>query len=311
MTEGGDGGLLAGKVAIVTGAGRGIGRGVAEVLAREGARLVINDYGVDIDGSTPRSGTADEAAAAIRAAGGQAIAHAGSVTEEADVAALVELCIATYGTVDILVNTAGIIMRELLVDTPAAMWDAQVAVHMRGHFLCCRAVAPHMIARRRGRILNFTSLSGLVGLPGSNGYTVAKAGILGLTWMLAQELGVHGVTVNCISPSAVTRMADLGVPEGVRKVRAALGVNAAMQPKPASITPEAVGAGVAYLASDEADYVNGQVIGVSGDRLELWSRPAVAATAFSDGNWTVAEMRRRFRATIGRDMVNTIPKAEI
>ncbi len=304
MTSDNSTGLLDGKVAIVTGGGRGIGRGVALVLAGMGAKIVVNDYGVDIDGSTPRAGPADETVAEIRAGGGEAIAHLGSVAEEADAAGLVDACLSAYGRVDILVNTAGIIIRSLLVDTPADVWDRQVAVHMRGHFLCCRAVAPAMIGQGFGRIVNFTSLSGLVGLPGSNGYTVAKSGILGLTWMLAQELGLHGITVNAISPSAVTRMADLKMPQGVGDLRRALGISAAMQPKAATMDASAVGAGVAYLASDEAGYVNGQIIGIAGDRLELWSQPRIVASAFCDGNWTVEALRSRFRSTIGRDMSN-------
>jgi NAD(P)-dependent dehydrogenase (short-subunit alcohol dehydrogenase family) len=296
-------GLLGGKVAIVTGGARGIGLAVATALAQAGARVVVNDYGVSVEGEAPSSAPAEEAAAALRAQGHEAIAHAGSVAVAEDARSLVEACVAKYQRVDILVNVAGIIIRHLLVDCPEEDWDRQVAVHLRGTFLCTKLAAPHMIRQRAGRIINFTSVSGLAALPGSNAYTAAKAGVVALTRMLAQELAPHGVTVNAIAPNATSRMADAPlVPDAVRELRKTLGITQAMGPKDKSFAPEYVGAGVAYLASDAAQYVNGEVIGIGGERIDLWSKPAIVASAFNAGGWTLEAFEKRFRATLGQGM---------
>ncbi|MDB5446496.1 MAG: 3-hydroxyacyl-CoA dehydrogenase [Phenylobacterium sp.] len=299
--------ILEGRVAIVTGAGRGIGQAVARTLAAEGAKVVVNDYGVDADGLTPRSGPAAETVELIRQAGGEAVANAGSVADEADVAALVQTALDAFGRIDILVNNAGIIIRNLLLETPVADWDRQVATHLRAGFLTARAAAPHMQAQGFGRIVNFTSLSGLVGMPGSNAYTAAKAGVLGLTWLLAAELCFYGITVNAVAPSGSTRM-DVGFPQSVQRLRRAYGAVGATPVTAENRPPEAVGALVAYLASEEAAYINGQTIAVTGDRISLWSRPEITASAFETGPWTVEALRRRFRATLGEGLVNDPPE---
>jgi NAD(P)-dependent dehydrogenase (short-subunit alcohol dehydrogenase family) len=187
---------------------------------------------------------------------------------------------------------------------PDEDWDKQIAVHLRGTFLTSKAVAPYMMKQRSGRIINFTSLSGLAALPGSNAYTTAKAAIPGFTRMLAQELAFYGITVNAIAPSAATRLGKLEVPPGVTKVRKAYAIEVGITPQNVENRPEAVGAAVAYVASDEADYINGQVIGISGSRLDLWSTPEIVASAFSDREWNVASIRQHFRPTIGRGLSN-------
>jgi NAD(P)-dependent dehydrogenase (short-subunit alcohol dehydrogenase family) len=302
--------LLDGKVAIVTGAGRGIGRAVARTLAAEGAAVVVNDYGVTPDGRAPSAAPANEAVEEIRAAGGRAVAHTGSVAVADDVKSLIDAAVGAFGRLDILVNNAAIMIRNLLADVPDDDWDRQIGVHLRGTFLTCKAAAPLMMQQRSGRIINFTSLSGLAALPGSNAYTTAKAAILGLTRMLAQELAFYGVTVNAVAPGAATRLFDVDSPPGVERVRLAYGISiGTSQSSRRTATGEPVGAAVAYLASDEADYVNGQVIGVSGDRIDLWSAPQIVASAFSEAPWTVQAMRERFRATIGPGLSN--PKVEL
>jgi NAD(P)-dependent dehydrogenase (short-subunit alcohol dehydrogenase family) len=158
-----------------------------------------------------------------------------------------------------------------------------------------------------GRIINFTSLSGLVGMPGSNAYTAAKAGVLGLTWMLASELCFYGITVNAVAPSAMSRM-DFNFPPAVQRLRRAYQTVGSTERPTENRQPEAVGALVTYLASDEASYINGQVIGVGGDRISLWSRPQISASAFEAGPWTVERLRKRFRATIGKGLSNDHPE---
>jgi NAD(P)-dependent dehydrogenase (short-subunit alcohol dehydrogenase family) len=300
--------LLEGKVAIVTGAGRGIGQVVALGLAAEGAKVVVADLGAALDGSGANSDPAQATVAAIEAAGGEAMASTGSVADAVDVGTMVEACVARFGRVDILVNNAGIIIRNLLVDTSDEDWDRQIAVHLRGSFLCARAVIPHMTRQKWGRIINFTSASGLISIPGSNAYTTAKSGVLAFTRLLAQELVFHGITANAIAPSAQTRMSTPS-PPAVQRVRRALGVMTSAGGG-ADRSAGAVAAGVAYLASDEAAYVNGQVIGIGGERIDLWSEPQILATAFNDAPWSVDAFRRRFPVTLGRGLSNPVPSFE-
>ncbi len=297
--------LLEGKVAIVTGAGRGIGRATAELLAQHGARVVVNDYGVAMDGTQPSSDVAESVAAEIRASGGEAVSHAGSVASESDVVDLVNVALGAFGRIDILVNNAGIIRRDLIVDTTSEQWDRHIEVHLRGSFLCARQVAPLLMKQRSGRIVNITSLAGLAGMVGSNGYGAAKAGMLGLTWLLAQELGVYGVTVNAIAPSAVSRMFE-GIPDSVAHLRKVLGLPGGGTMAKVNREPAVVAAMVAYLSADEADYVNGQVVDVDGARIGLWSKPSLSEVAFASEPWTVPALRERFRSTIGRNLSNPI-----
>jgi NAD(P)-dependent dehydrogenase (short-subunit alcohol dehydrogenase family) len=298
---------LRNRVAIVTGAGRGIGQAVAIAFAQQGACVVVNDYGVGVDGKSPTSAPAEDTAARIRAAGGRAIAHAGSVSDAADVARMVELCLAEFGRVDILVNNAGIIIRSLIVDTPEEDWDRQVAVHMRGSFLCAKAVVPAMMRQSHGRIVNLTSSSGLLGMPGSNAYTAAKAGVIGLTRLLAQELSFYNITANAVAPGANTRM-GLPHPPAVDRVRRALGLTREAMRGGVAVErdPQAVAAGIVYLASEEASYINGQVIGISGNRLDLWSFPQIVASEINDSPWTVDSIFARFQPTIGAGLSNDV-----
>jgi NAD(P)-dependent dehydrogenase (short-subunit alcohol dehydrogenase family) len=285
--------LLDGRVAIVTGAGRGLGAAVAQTLAGQGAAVVVNDYGVDTNGDSPDAAPANQTAAAIRWSGGRAVAHIGSVAEVADVRALIGLAESEFGRLDILVNCAGIIIRNLVVDTPEEDWDRQVAVHLRGTFLCCKYAALSMAGRRYGRIINFTSESGLCGFVGANAYSASKTGILGLTWTMSKEVAESGITVNAIAPRGATRMGKLPIPESVVRLRKIQNV------RYTAVQPDAVAAAVAYFASEEAGYVNGRVIGVEGDRIDLWSEPAVTASVFNEGDWTPEAVRRRFKATLG------------
>src|SRR5713226_2922236 len=199
---------LKGKVAIVTGAGRGLGRAEALALAAEGARVVVNDLGGNVDGTGRDSGPADQVVAEITAAGGEAVANYGSVTSMEDGQRVVQQALDTFGRLDILVNNAGIIRNRMIFNMSEEEWDTVIAVHLKGHFTVTRFAAQVFRQQRSGRIVNTSSEAGLGGFGASN-YAAAKEGITGLTRTLALELGRYGVTVNAIRPRAATRMAGV------------------------------------------------------------------------------------------------------
>ncbi|WP_432096188.1 3-oxoacyl-ACP reductase [Streptomyces sp. bgisy100] len=267
---------LDGKAAIVTGAGRGLGRAEALELARLGARVIVNDYGQPgRDGSGAASATpAEEVAAEIRAAGGQAVAHLGDVAVFEQARAMVDLAVGLYGSLDILVNNAGILRDRMVFSMTEDEWDAVIRVHLKGHFNTTRFAAEHWRERAKatggpvhGRIVNTSSEAFLAGSAGQPNYAAAKGGIVGLTTSTAAALAKYGVTANAICPRARTRMtedvfAGFGVPED-----GGLDV----------LAPEHVAPLVGYLASPAATRVNGQVFVVHGGMVAVVERPRVAA----------------------------------
>src|SRR5947207_522451 len=208
--------MLAGRVTVVTGAGRGIGRGVALGLAAEGAKVVVNDYGVALDGSAPSSGPAFDVVEEIRRAGGEAVPNTDSVATWDGAARLIGTALETWGRLDALVTCAGILRDRMVFNMGEEEWDAVIAVHLKGTFNCVRHACAHMRERRYGRIVTFSSGAGLFGNPGQANYGAAKSAIGGLTKVAARDLGKYGVTVNAICPVAGTRMT---VNEEVRRAR--------------------------------------------------------------------------------------------
>ena len=201
---------LDGRVAIVTGAGRGIGRSVALLLASEGASVVVNDLGAAVDGSGHDSGPAHDVVAEIAEAGGKAVANGADISVFAAAESLVQTAIGEFGRLDILVNVAGILRDRMVFNMTEQEWDDVIRVHLKGTFNTTRFASAHWRSLRdesaQNRIINFTSVSGLHGAPGQPNYAAAKMGIVGLTWSSARALGKYGVTVNAISPGAATRM---------------------------------------------------------------------------------------------------------
>ncbi len=240
------------KVAIVTGAGSGIGAASARALVQEGARVVV----VDIVAAK-----AETMAASIREAGGDALGLAADVTDAGSVAALVETTVARYGTVHILVNNAGFTRDMRIGKMPESDWDAVVDVVLKGAFLCAKAVMPYMAQQNWGRVINMSSRAHL-GNPGQVNYSAAKAGLLGFTRALALEEGRHWVTVNAIAPGIIDTEMVKALPH-YDKVRAAAEKTT---PIPRMGSPEDVAAAVVFLASERASYITGEVLHVTGGR---------------------------------------------
>jgi NAD(P)-dependent dehydrogenase (short-subunit alcohol dehydrogenase family) len=290
-------GRLDGRVAIVTGAGRGIGRSVATLLAGQGAAVVVNDLGSAVDGSGSDAGPAGQVAQEIAAAGGKAIANGADVSDHAAAEALVGAAIEQFGRLDVLVNVAGILRDRMVFNMTEQEWDDVIRVHLRGTFNTTKFAAQHWRSVRdpgaQNRIINFTSVSGLHGAPGQPNYAAAKMGIVGLTYSCAHSLGQYGVTVNAISPGAATRMTD-SVPTERRRTRVS-----ADEWSPDNVAPV-----VAYLASEESGWITGRVVHSSGYEIALYSNPEPVVRIIGSGPWDIddlaAQVERSFGPLLGR-----------
>ncbi|AUN42327.1 SDR family oxidoreductase [Tsukamurella tyrosinosolvens] len=258
-------GIVDGRVVIVTGAGRGIGRAHALAYAAEGAAVVVNDYGVGLDGADASSGPAQQVVDEIRAAGGRAIANASDVADWDGAQALVRSAIDEFGRLDVLVNNAGFLRDRMLVNMSEAEWDAVTRVHLKGHFAMLRHAAAYWRDESKAgrqpdaRVVNTSSGAGLLGSVGQGNYAAAKAGIAEMTIQAAAEMGRYGITVNAIAPAARTRMTevtfadDMAAPEG--------GFDA--------MAPENVSPLVVWLGSTESAGVTGRVFEVEGGKVSV------------------------------------------
>jgi NAD(P)-dependent dehydrogenase (short-subunit alcohol dehydrogenase family) len=302
---------LKGKVAVVTGAGRGIGRAEALLLAAEGAKVVVNDPGANADGTGHDQGPADQVVAEIKAQGGAAVANYDSVATMAGGERIIQTALDAFGRLDILVNNAGILRDRMVFNMTEEEWDAVIAVHLKGHFTTTRFAAQIFRQQRGGRIINTSSESGL-GNMGQANYAAAKEGIIGFTRTVARDLGRYGVTCNAIRPRAGTRLTLSPELEEARRRAQAAGLRpagAALQL--AQLAPEQVAPLVVYLATDEAGFVNGYDFLVGGGMVSLLSQPQEVRTIWtSQGTWTVDELAERFPQTLGRGLQNPAPPQE-
>ncbi len=301
---------LEGKVAIVTGGARGIGQATCLALAGEGASLVVLDYGGGVDGTGAGHGPADEVADAIMAKGGKAIPHYGDVRNMDTGTDVVQKALDQFGRVDILVNNAGILRDRMLHNMSEEEWDAVLDVHLKGTFVCSRAVAPVYREQRSGVVVNTSSESGL-GNMGQSNYSAAKEGITGFTRTIARDLGRYGCRANSIRPRAATRMTisdELRESmERARKEGMALGSGSGGSNPVAQIEawiPDGVAALTTWLCTDEAANVNGQDFIVSATEVSLMTQPTPERTIFTEEVWTVDELSRRMRSGVTRDLEN-------
>jgi NAD(P)-dependent dehydrogenase (short-subunit alcohol dehydrogenase family) len=287
---------LEGRAAIVTGAGRGIGRGVALLLAEEGASVVVNDFGVNVDGSAPSSGPAAEVVEEIKSNGGKAVANFDTVATVAGGESMVQMAVDNFGRVDILVNVAGILRDRMIFNMSEQEWDDVIGVHLKGHYCTTKPASILMRQQRYGRIINFSSISGLGGLPGQANYGAAKAGIAGFTRVVARDLGRYGVTCNAISPGAATRMTAT-VPANTAQLRARAGTAPMVQERPRESTvppmrePEFVAPMTVFLATDAAWNINGKIFYVAGGRISLAHEETAMRQISKNGMWSVDELR--------------------
>jgi NAD(P)-dependent dehydrogenase (short-subunit alcohol dehydrogenase family) len=301
--------MLRGKVAVVTGAGRGIGRGVALELADQGAAVVVNDFGVGLDGREPTSDPAEAVVAEVRAAGGQAVANAQSVAGWDSSKQIIDQAVAEFGRLDIVVTCAGFLRDRMIFNMNEEEWDAVVGVHLKGTFNCVRHAAPLMREQRAGRLITFSSGAGMFGNPGQANYGAAKAGISGLTKVVARDLGRYGVTANSICPVAATRMTMTEATLKAREIRKQQGIvreeSALRQLE--NLKPEDVAPLVAFLASDYAATVNGQIFLCAGTSYSLLALPRAVKTLYKEGRWTLDELDELVPQALTEGLSNPAP----
>ncbi len=273
--------LLENKVAVVTGSGRGVGRGIALALAREGAKVVINDVGCEVDGRGTAQDPAMQVVNEIKALGRDAVPNYDSVATFSGAENIIKTAVDKFGRIDILVNNAGIVRDRSIAKMSEEDFDAVIAVHLKGTFNCGRHAIPHMREQAFGRIINITSSAGLRGNFGQSNYGAAKAGIMGLTLVWAVELGKYGVTVNAMAPAGLTRM--VGTIPGME----------GKEPPP-EMNPELNGPMVAFLASDKAAHVNGQIFGRRGFGYTIFQQLRPIAMMYKPGGLSAGEIAANF-----------------
>lgn len=299
------------RAAIVTGGARGIGRAIAEDLARKGARVVIMDPGSSKDGSTLEGADLAEAAAqAIRATGGTAIVAAESVADHDACGRVVALCKESFGSVDIIINNAGVLRPKMIWNMPVESWDVVVGTHLRGAYSMIHHAAPHMRDGRWGRIVNMGSEAWRGTVGGAN-YGAAKGGIFSLTRAMARELGKYGVTCNTVCPAAATRLTlDEAVREGFRK---RLEAGLVTQERYDSVVnmggPEHVVPVVTWLCSDAGANVNGQAFRAEAGRVGIYNEPEIKASLVKAGKevFTLDELNGLIPSALLQGYVNPAP----
>ena len=282
--------IVKGKTAIVTGAGRGIGRGIAMLFAREGARVVVCDIGASLQGEGNDAGPAQETVAAIKKAGGEAIASTLSITEPKNAEAIVKSALDAFGRVDILVNNAGILRDVIFHKMSWSDWSDVIGVHLNGSFNMSRAVAPLFREQGSGSFVHMTSTSGLVGNFGQANYMAAKLGIMGLSRGIALDMARFNVRSNCIAPFAFTRMIE-SIPTQSEQDKKR--IEAFQRMTPEKIAPLAV-----YLGSDAAADITGQIFSVRNNEIYLFNQPRPIKTILCAEGWTPEQLATELKPAL-------------
>jgi NAD(P)-dependent dehydrogenase (short-subunit alcohol dehydrogenase family) len=304
--------LLKGKVAVVTGAGKGLGRAEALEMAKQGAKVVVNDLGAATDGSGDSRGPADEVVAEIKKAGGQAVASYDSVAEVNGAESIIKTAIDNFGRVDILVNNAGFNRDRMIYNTTDEEWESVIKVNLSGTFYCTRAACRIMRQQGYGRIINTSSHAGL-GNMGQANYSAAKEGIVGFTRTVARDMARYGVTCNVIRPVAGTRgfiemVKEKGLKEAWVKMWGAELAEKRLKQMLEFNQPEDVAGLVIYLASEKADNVNGCVFEVWHGHVGIYvDPPPIEQVLKKDGRWTVEELVEKMPATLTKNKVHDLP----
>jgi NAD(P)-dependent dehydrogenase (short-subunit alcohol dehydrogenase family) len=270
--------ILEGKVALVTGGGRGVGRGICLAMAEAGAKVVVNDLGATLEGQPDNEQPALEVVRAIQAMGGQAVADGGSVSDWSDAHQMVKTAVDHFGRIDIVVNNAGILRDVMFHRMSEAEFDAVIAVHLKGSFNVSRAAAPFFKEQGSGSYVHMTSTSGLIGNFGQANYISAKLGIMGLSKSIAIDMQKFGVRSNAVAPFAWTRMVSSIPDETPEQKKRVEGLK--------KLVPEKVAPFVVALCADEAQHISGQVFGVRNNEIYLFSQPRPIKTAHRGEGWT-------------------------
>jgi NAD(P)-dependent dehydrogenase (short-subunit alcohol dehydrogenase family) len=295
--------MLEGKVAIVTGAGQGVGRAIAEGLAKAGASVVINDVGVTLTGETENASAAEEAAAAIRGAGGQAVANRDSVAEWASAERIVQTALDSFGRIDIVVNNAGILRDVIFHRMSPEEWRAVIDVHLHGSFNVSRVAATHFRQQQSGSYIHMTSTAGLIGNFGQANYMAAKLGIVGLSRAIAMDMQRFNVRSNCIAPFAWSRMiSSIPTETEADKVRVA---------KLRQMTPEKIAPMVAFLGSDAAKNISGQVFAVRNNEIFLMSQPRPVRSLHRGDGWTPEALAEQLPGAFGPSLTPLERSADV
>jgi len=290
------------RVAVVTGAGGGIGRGIALALAAEGAKVVVNDLGCDTNGTGTSSTPADNVVAEIRQRGGEVAASYDSVATPEGGINIINTAIEKFGGIDILVNNAVAGRSSLIFDMSPEIWEEMIRVTLSGYFFCTQPAAIFMRQQRSGRIINMTSGAAFMGYPGGAHYSAAKGGVMGFTRTLALEVGRYGITANAIAPAAFTKAAAAR-----RQAEAEMGLPISVAPQMEKLAPEDVAPIVVYLATDAAADINGNIFGAMGGQISLYTYPTPVKSIHKNGRWTLDELQEIMPATLAIGMVNPAP----
>jgi NAD(P)-dependent dehydrogenase (short-subunit alcohol dehydrogenase family) len=299
-------GVIDGRVAIITGGGRGIGASISRLFAKEGAKVVVNDLGGHTDGTGGDEGPAREIAEEIVAAGGQAVADGGDIGDVATGERLVDTAVKEFGRLDIVVNVAGILRDRMIFNLSENDWDEVIRVHLKGHYSTVRPAAAYWREQRNPqghyRVINFTSVSGLDGSPGQPNYAAAKMGIVGLTYSLAQGLARYGVTANAIAPGAATRLTAT-VPVDKRVSRDERPTEEDPRMSPDNIAPVAL-----YLASERSDWLTGRVISAAGFDVGLYDNPQIIRQLSAPEPWEYDRLATAIEGSF-RPVANGLPRS--